>query len=75
MNIIDVHSATREVGGESAFQYHVHVRSVAMLGDLVRALEQLEDVVCVLRADMDDMLHDSPDSFWAHAFEDEPGKV
>ena len=69
VNIIDVHSETREVGGESAFQFRVHVRDVAMLDALVAALDELEDVVRVLRADMADMMHDSRENFWANALE------
>ena len=72
INIINVHSETREVGGESAFQYRVHVRDVAMLDALVRRLVSHQDVLRVLRADMDDLLHDSKDIFWAHAYGDEP---
>ena len=62
-----MHSETREVGGHSAFQYRVHVKDAAMVDRLVAQLERVEDVVCVLRADMDDMLHDSVDNFWANA--------
>ena len=71
VNIINVKSETREVGGQSAFQYSVHVRSVEMMEALVAKLQELEDVVSVLRADMDDMLHDSKESFWENALEDE----
>jgi (p)ppGpp synthase/HD superfamily hydrolase len=67
VNIVDVHSKTHKVGGESAFQYKVHIASFEQLERLTAALEELDDVQCVLRGDMEDMLHDSPTSFWAHA--------
>lgn len=73
VNIIDVHSNTREVGGESAFQYKVHIDSVGMLESLRERLEQLDDVVSVLRADMGDMLHDGHDAFWENALDVEGG--
>ena len=68
-NIIDVLSKTHQVGGESAFQYKVQVRSLEMVQRLMAKLHEHEDVVCVLRGNMDDMLHDSPAAFWAHAQE------
>ena len=57
----------RQVGGESAFQYKVQVRSLQMLERLVHVVQQLDDVVHVTRGDMDDMLHDSPTGFWENA--------
>ena len=38
-----------------------------MIERLFSAVEALDDVVCVRRGDMDHMLHDSPEGFWAHA--------
>ena len=73
VNIIDVRSKTREIGGESAFQYKVQVGSLGMVDQLFQAVEALDDVVCVLRGDMEHMLHDSPASFWAHAGVEECG--
>ena len=67
VNIMCATTKTREVGGESAFQYTVHIRDMQQLETLFAALYALEDVVCVLRGDMEDMLHDSPESFWANA--------
>ena len=67
VNIIDVHSKTREVGGESAFQYAVHISSLEQLDGLMIALDKLDDVVKVIRGDMEDMLHDSPAAFWENA--------
>ena len=64
-----MHSETREVGGHSAFQYRVHVKDAEMVDKLVESLEQVDDVVKVIRADMDDMLHDSVETFWANAEE------
>ena len=69
VNIIDVRSKTRDIGGASAFQYHVQVSSLAMIERLFEAVAALDDVVHVRRGDMLHMLHDSPDGFWAHAAE------
>ena len=66
-NIIDVHSITRSVGSQSAFQYKVHLSSVAQLDTLIAAIETVDGVVRVVRGDMDDMLHDSKEAFWANA--------
>ena len=39
-----------------------------MLGRLIAQLEALDDVVTVLRADMENMIHDlGADGFWEHA--------
>ena len=66
VNIVNVRSETRMVGDASAFCYTVHIASVEMLEALILNLEQLDDVRCVLRADMDDLMHDlGPDGFWA----------
>ena len=62
-------SKTRDIGGASAFQYHVQVSSLAMIERLFEAVAALDDVVHVRRGDMLHMLHDSPDGFWAHAAE------
>ena len=54
-----------QVGDASAFMYTVHIDSVAMLERLLSVLEALDDVVCVVRADMDDLMHDlGYDAFW-----------
>ena len=58
VNILDVHSKTWEVGLGSAFQYKVLITDVAMLERLTAALEALDDVVRVVRGDMEDMMHD-----------------
>ena len=55
------------MGSESAFQFKVHISSLEQLDSLTRALEELDDVVKVIRGDMDDMLHDSPSAFWENA--------
>ena len=55
------------VPGESAFQYNVQVSSLAMIERLFGAVEALDDVVCVRRGDLEHMLHDSLEGFWAHA--------
>ena len=66
VNIVNVRSETRVVGDASAFCYTVHISGVDMVQRLVSQLEELEDVRCVLRADMDDLMHDlGPDGFWA----------
>ena len=39
----------------------------AQLDGLMVALNKLDDVMTVIRGDMDDMLHDSPAAFWENA--------
>ena len=46
------------MGLGSAFQYKVLITDVQMLERLTAALEELDDVVRVVRGDMEDMLHD-----------------
>ena len=74
VNIIDVRSRTRQIGGESAFQYKVQVSSLAMVEDLFKAVETLDDVVRVMRGDMEHMLHDYSADFWALARESGEGQ-
>lgn len=73
VNIIDVHSQTHRVGGESAFQYKVQVSSREQAERMMAVLSTLDDVVSVLRGDMDDMLRDNPATFWEYACEDPHG--
>lgn len=72
VNIVNCNSKTREIGGESAFQFKVNLFSVEQLDTLVANLEKLQDVVRVVRGDMDDMLHDSPAAFWELARDPDP---
>ena len=68
LNILDVHSKTWEVGVGSAFQYKVLIADVEQLERLIASLEAMEDVVRVIRGDMDDMLHDlGSEGFWQNA--------
>ena len=68
LNILDVHSKTWEVGVGSAFQYKVLIADVEQLERLTASLEAMEDVVRVIRGDMDDMLHDlGSEGFWQNA--------
>ena len=68
LNILDVHSKTWEVGLGSAFQYKVLISSVEQLESLIASLEALDDVVRVVRGDMEDMLHDlGENAFWQYA--------
>ena len=68
LNILDVHSKTWEVGVGSAFQYKVLIADVDQLERLIASLEAMDDVVRVIRGDMDDMLHDlGSDGFWQNA--------
>ena len=68
LNILDVHSKTWEVGVGSAFQYKVLIADVEQLERLIVSLESLDDVVRVVRGDMEDMLHDlGPELFWQNA--------
>ena len=67
-NILEVHSKTYAVGVGSAFQFKVLIADVEMLERLIAALEELDDVVRVVRGDMEDMLHDlGEEDFWANA--------
>lgn len=66
VNIVNVRSITRQVGDASAFEYMVHIAELEMLDRLVSTLEAQEDVLCVLRADTDDLMHDlGSEGFWA----------
>ena len=64
-NILEVQLKTWEVGLGCAFQYKVLIDDVPMLTKLMKELEELDDVVRVVRGDMDDMMHDlGEDEFW-----------
>ena len=64
-NILEVTLKTWEVGLGCAFQYKVLIDDVAMLQRLLRELEAQDDVMRVVRGDMDDMMHDlGSDGFW-----------
>ena len=68
LNILDVHSKTWEGGVGSAFQYKVLISDVPQLERLIVSLESLDDVVRVVRGDMEDMLHDlGEEAFWQNA--------
>ena len=67
-NILEVQLKTWEVGLGCAFQYKVLIDDVPMLTKLMNELEELDDVVRVVRGDMDDMMHDlGEDAFWQNA--------
>ena len=59
----------------SAFQFKVLIADVEMLQRLVAALEELDDVVKVIRGDMEDMLHDCASAFWRNALPDPPEEL
>jgi len=68
LNIVDVMSKTRLVGHSSAFQFKVLVTDKRMLAEAIAQIEAVDDVVRVLRADIESMVLDKGlDGFWEHA--------